>query len=118
MRKALLAMALATCVTGPVAFAQAPAPASASANAAATQAAQTRKPLSAIGRALAGLLPPAGQARAPATPDPSLPAAADATAQADSANARAAGTDAPAVLQAAHRDARAAPVELAAAAQP
>jgi hypothetical protein len=116
MRKALLAMALATCVTGPVAFAQAPAPASA--DAAATQSAQTRKPLSAIGRALAGLLPPAGQARAPATPDPSHPAAADATAQADSANARAGGTDAPAVLQAAHRDARAAPVELAAAAQP
>lgn len=115
MRKAILGLALVTCVTAPVALAQAPAPASA--NAAATQSAQTRKPLSAIGRALAGLLPPARQAHAPTTPaDPSMPAAA--TAQADSAHAHAVGADAPDALQAPHRDVRAAPVELAAAAQP
>lgn len=114
MRKAILGLALVTCVTAPVALAQAPAPASA--NAAATQSAQTRKPLSAIGRALAGLLPPARQAHAPTPADPSMPAAA--TAQADSAHAHAVGADAPDALQAPHRDVRAAPVELAAAAQP
>ena len=115
MRKAIPVLTFAIWIAAPVVFAQT---APVSADATQAQIAQSRKPLSPIGRALASLLSEAAPAPAPTQGHESIPSASAATAKTNRDHALPIEVDATAAVQPPHRDLRAAPTELAATTHP